>query len=636
MSIAIEHSGGARSRHGNTGFGALMLGAIGVVFGDIGTSPLYTIKEAFSPHYGLTPDHATVLGILSLVFWSLVLVITVKYVLVIMRADNDGEGGIMALTALAQRTLPAGSKAAYAIGILGVFGVALFFGDGVLTPAISVLSAVEGLEVATPALHSLVLPLTVGVLLVLFATQRFGTNTVGRAFGPVIVLWFAALAALGLHNIAGNPEVLHALNPWWGLRFFLDHGWHGIFILGAVVLAVTGGETLYADMGHFGRRPITAAWNTLVLPALTINYLGQGALLLADPGAIDNPFYNGVPAWALYPMVGLATAATVIASQAVISGAYSATRQAIQLGYLPRMAIRHTSRETMGQIYIPSINWMLMLAVIATVIGFGSSTALATAYGVSVTGTMLITSIVLIVAMRSRASMPAYVFWPLAALVVLVDVAFLFANLVKFMDGAWFPIALGLAAFILLRTWRRGRQLLQAEILKEGIRLDTFLPGLMLSPPARVPGTAVFLTPQTGIVPKALLHNLKHNKVLHARNVLLTVETMAVPQVPANERLHIDAIGDDFYRATIRYGFMETPDVPLALMRSGDCAALCFDPMDTTYFASRETIVASRKHGMPIWRDKLFGFMHRNAAPATDFFRIPSTRLVELGAPVEI
>ncbi|HZY33898.1 MAG TPA: potassium transporter Kup [Rhodanobacter sp.] len=613
-----------------------MLGAIGVVFGDIGTSPLYTIKEAFSPHYGLTPDHATVLGILSLVFWSLVLVITVKYVLVIMRADNDGEGGIMALTALAQRTLPAGSKAAYAIGILGVFGVALFFGDGVLTPAISVLSAVEGLEVATPALHSLVLPLTVGVLLVLFATQRFGTGTVGRAFGPVIVLWFAALAALGLHNIAGNPEVLHALNPWWGLRFFLDHGWHGIFILGAVVLAVTGGETLYADMGHFGRRPITAAWNTLVLPALTINYLGQGALLLADPGAIDNPFYNGVPEWALYPMVGLATAATVIASQAVISGAYSATRQAIQLGYLPRMAIRHTSRETMGQIYIPSINWMLMLAVIATVIGFGSSTALATAYGVSVTGTMLITSIVLIVAMRSRASMPAYVFWPLAALFVLVDVAFLFANLVKFMDGAWFPIALGVAAFVLLRTWRRGRQLLQAEILKEGIRLDTFLPGLMLSPPARVPGTAVFLTPQTGIVPKALLHNLKHNKVLHARNVLLTVETMAVPQAPANERLHIDAIGDDFYRATIRYGFMETPDVPLALMRSGDCAALCFDPMDTTYFASRETIVASRKHGMPIWRDKLFGFMHRNAAPATDFFRIPSTRLVELGAPVEI
>jgi len=621
---------------GGASFGALMLGAIGVVFGDIGTSPLYTIKEAFSPHYGLTPDHATVLGILSLVFWSLVIVITVKYVLVIMRADNEGEGGIMALTALAQRTLPSASKAAYVVGILGVFGAALFFGDGVLTPAISVLSAVEGLEVATPALHSWVLPVTIAVLFFLFATQRFGTDLIGRAFGPIIVLWFLALAAIGVLGISGNPEVLNALNPWWGARFFVEHGWHGIFILGAVVLAVTGGETLYADMGHFGRRPITFAWNFLVLPALTINYLGQGALLLANPEAVKNPFYLGVPEWALYPMVGLATAATVIASQAVISGAYSATRQAIQLGYLPRMAIKHTSRQTMGQIYIPSINWLLMFAVIATVIGFGSSTALATAYGVSVTGTMLITSIMLIVAMRARAAMPSYVFWPLAALFVLVDVAFLFANLVKFMDGAWFPIALGIVVFTMLRTWGRGRQLLQAEILKDGIKLDSFLPGLMLSPPIRVPGTAVFLTAQQGIVPKALLHNLKHNKVLHERNVLLTVETKAVPFVPVNSRLTIDTIGEDFYRATIRYGFMETPDIPLALMRSSDCASICFDPMDTTYFASRETIVAIRHRGMPIWRDKLFGVMHRNAAPATDFFRIPTTRLVELGAPVEI
>jgi KUP system potassium uptake protein len=562
-------------------------------------------------------------------------IITVKYVAVIMRADNEGEGGIMALTALAQRTLPAASRSAYIIGILGVFGAALFFGDGVLTPAISVLSAVEGLEIAAPALQSWVLPLTIMVLVVLFATQRFGSDLVGKAFGPVIVVWFSALAVIGVHNIVGNADVLQALNPWWGMRFFLEHGWHGIFILGAVVLAVTGGEALYADMGHFGRRPIQYAWNFLVLPALTLNYLGQGALLLANPEAVSNPFYMGVPQWALYPMIGLSTAATVIASQAVISGGYSAARQAIQLGYLPRMAIRHTSRQTIGQIYIPSINWILMVGTIATVVGFGSSTALATAYGVSVTGTMLITSFMLIVAMRHRATIPPAVFWPLAALFVLVDVAFLFANLVKFMDGAWFPILLGVVVFTLLRTWGRGRQLLQAEILKDGIRLDTFLPGLMLSPPVRVQGTAVFLTAQTGIVPKALLHNLKHNKVLHARNVLLTVVTEAVPFIPAATRLRIDGIADDFYRATIRYGFMETPDVPLALMRCEN-AGLCFDPMDTTYFASRESIVAGRKRGMPTWRDHLFGFMHRNAAPATDFFRIPTTRLVELGAPVEI
>jgi len=634
--MTIASPDGTQSHTSSASFRSLMLGAIGVVFGDIGTSPLYTIKEAFTPHYGLSPDHATVLGILSLVFWSLMVIITVKYVAVIMRADNEGEGGIMALTALAQRTLPSASKATYVIGLLGVFGAALFFGDGVLTPAISVLSAVEGLEVAAPALHTWILPITIVVLLVLFATQRFGTDLVGKAFGPVIIVWFAALAAIGVHNIAGNAEVLHALNPWWGLRFFIEHGWHGIFILGAVVLAVTGGEALYADMGHFGRRPIQYAWNCLVLPALTLNYLGQGALLLANPEAVSNPFYMGVPQWALYPMIGLSTAATVIASQAVISGGYSAARQAIQLGYLPRMAIKHTSRETIGQIYIPSINWMLMVGTIATVIGFGSSTALATAYGVSVTGTMLITSFMLIVAMRHHTTMPPALFWPLAALFVLVDVAFLFANLVKFMDGAWFPILLGVVVFTLLRTWGRGRQLLQAEIIKDGIRLDTFLPGLMLSPPVRVQGTAVFLTAQKGIVPKALLHNLKHNKVLHERNVLLTVETKGVPFVNADSRLSIDTIGNEFYRATIRYGFMETPDVPLALMRSADKGGMCFDPMDTTYFASRETIVASPKRGMPIWRDKLFSVMHRNAAPATDFFRIPSTRLIELGAPVEI
>ena len=635
MNTATAHP--LSNDHGRAHLRTMMLGAIGVVFGDIGTSPLYTMKEAFAPHYGLTPDAATVLGILSLIFWSLIIVITVKYVGVIMRADNDGEGGIMALTALAQRSLSgSNAKRAYWAGILGVFGAALFFGDGVLTPAVSVLSAVEGLEVATPALQTWILPISILVLAILFATQRFGTERVGRAFGPVIVVWFIALAVVGIHNIGGNTDVLRALDPRWALRFFADHGWHGIFILGAVVLAVTGGEALYADMGHFGRRPIQYAWNFIVLPALTLNYLGQGAVLLADPRAIENPFYLGAPAWAMYPMVALATAAAVIASQAVISGAYSVARQAIQLGYLPRMTIRHTSHAAMGQIYVPSINWLLMLAVIATVVGFGSSAALTTAYGVSVTGTMLITSILLIVAMRKRASVPAWVFWPLAALFVLVDVAFLAANMAKFFDGAWFPIVLGIAAFTLLRTWGRGRALLQHEIRKDGLRLDVFIPGLMLAPPLRVPGTAVFLTAQPGIVPKALLHNLKHNKVLHERNVLLTVETRAVPYVVASDRLSIDTIGDDFYRAIVRYGFMETPDVPLALMRSSDHGGLCFDPMETTYFASRESIVARPRRGMPIWRDWLFAFLHRNAAPATDFFRIPTTRLVELGAPVEI
>ncbi|MGA9826972.1 MAG: potassium transporter Kup, partial [Rhodanobacteraceae bacterium] len=604
--------------------------------GDIGTSPLYTIREAFSAHYGLIPNQATVLGILSLVFWSLMIVITVKYVAIVMRVDNEGEGGIIALTALAQRTQVGARKALYLIGVLGVFGAALFFGDGVLTPAISVLSAVEGLEVATPTLVTWVLPVTIAVLLVLFAAQRYGTHVIGRAFGPIVVLWFLALAIIGIHGISGNPEVLRALNPWWGVRFFVAHGWHGLLILGAVVLAVTGGETLYADMGHFGRRAIQYAWTFLVLPALTLNYFGQGALLLADPAAVRNPFYIGVPHWALYPMVGLATAATVIASQAVISGAYSATQQAIQLGYLPRMTIRHTSRSTIGQIYIPSINWMLMAAVIATVIGFGSSTALATAYGVSVTGTMLITSILLIVVLRARHVLPGFLFWPLAAVFVLVDVAFLLANLVKFMDGAWFPILLGLVVFTVLRTWGRGRMLLQAEVLKDGMRIDSFQRSLEASPPASVAGTAVFLTAQRDIVPKALLHNLKHNKVLHERNVLLTVETAATPYVKPDARLTIESIGDKFYRATVHYGFMETPDVPSALRDAREGVAFRFDPMQTSYFASRESIVATPRRGMAVWRDRLFGYMHRNAASASDFFQIPPTRLIELGAPVEI
>jgi KUP system potassium uptake protein len=614
----------------------LVLGAIGVVFGDIGTSPLYTIKEAFSPHYGLSPDLPTVLGILSLVFWSLMLVITIKYVLVVLRADNEGEGGIMALTALAQRTLSPGSKAFYATGLLGVFGAALFFGDGVLTPAISVLSAVEGLQVAAPALERFVVPITLLVLVALFATQRFGTDRVGKAFGPVIVLWFIALAVIGAHNILRNPAVLEALNPAWAVRFFVTHGAHGLFVLGAVVLAVTGGEALAADMGHFGRRAIQIGWTCVALPALVTNYFGQGALLLADPRAIENPFYLGVPSWALYPMIGLATAATIIASQAVISGGYSAARQAIQLGYLPRMRILHTSQLAIGQIYMPTINTLLMLGTLMTVVGFGSSTALATAYGVSVVGTMLITTVLLGIALRRQPPFPSALFWGLLVLFLVVDVAFLGANLVKFMDGAWFPLLLGAALFTLLRTWRRGRQLLHDQLHRDGVQLEGFVQALLLAPPTRVPGTAVFLASQTDLVPKALLHNLKHNKVLHARNVLLTVDTCQVPYVPASERLSLQTIADGFHRATLRYGFMETPDIPVALMAAADLGQACFDPMDTTYFTSRESLVARPRHGMPLWRDRLFAFLHRNAAPASDFFRIPGTRQVELGAPVEI
>ncbi|HEY9400843.1 MAG TPA: potassium transporter Kup, partial [Luteimonas sp.] len=600
------------------------------------TSPLYTLKQAFLPHYGLTPDHATVLGVLSLVFWALMIVVTLKYVSIIMRADNEGEGGIMALMALAQRTLPKGSRSAYVVGILGIFGASLFFGDGVITPAVSVLGAIEGLEIAAPHLHHWIVPITVAILLALFMSQRFGTEKVGKVFGPITILWFLSLAAIGIFNIFKDPEVLKALNPWWAIRFFMEHGWHGIFILGAVVLAVTGGEALYADMGHFGARPIRYAWNCFVLPALMLNYLGQGALVLDDPGALKNPFYEAVPEWALFPMIGLAAAATVIASQAVITGAYSVARQAMQLGYIPRMAIKHTSHETIGQIYVPWINWVLMIAVIGLVLTFRTADALASAYGVSVSGTMLIDTLLL--ALVARATWKNTRRWvvPLCLMFAIVETAFLVANGVKFLDGAWVPVALGIVVFTLLRTWRRGRDLLNAEIRKEGIQLDSFLPGLMLAPPARVPGAAIFLTAQQGVVPHALLHNLKHNKVLHERNVFLTVETLNVPYAPSDKRLKMSAIGDDFYRVLVRFGFMEVPDVPLALMRSCDQGGIHFDPMDTTYFASRETIVARAHSGMPIWRDRLFAVMHRNAAPATNFFRIPGNRLVELGAQVEI
>ena len=633
------HASAPSHGHAGAGLAALVVGAVGVVFGDIGTSPLYTIKEMFNPHFGLLPDASTVKGLLSLGFWSLILVVTLKYVLVIMRADNEGEGGIMALTALAQRSLKSGSRLSYLVGILGIFGASLFFGDGMITPPITVLGAVEGLAVISPRLANWVVPISVVILFGLFASQRFGTAKVGKVFGPVMVTWFVVLAALGIYNIIDNPIVLRALSPMWAIRFFAEHGWHAILVLGAVVLTVTGGEALYADMGHFGKQPIRWGWFGFVLPALVLNYFGQGAVLLDNPRAVANPFYMSAPDWAQVPLLVLATTAAAIASQAVITGAFSVTRQAIQLGYLPRLQIRHTSRDTIGQIYVPSINWMLFAAVIVLVLTFRSSTNLATAYGLSVTGTMLIDTLLLAVVAYTRWPDARKWVLPLCALFLVIDLAFLIANGEKLLTGigAWVPLFIGIGAFTMMRTWRRGRELLREEIRKDGIQLDTFLPGLMLAPPVRVPGTAVFLTADPTVVPHALMHNLKHNKVLHEHNVFLTVDTLNVPYAPKDKRLKIESIaGDDFYRVLIRYGFMETPDVPLALMRSCDQCDLVFNPMDTTYFASRETIVAGYHRGMPIWRDKLFALMHRNAAPATGFFRIPGNRLVELGAQVEI
>jgi len=614
----------------------LIIAAIGVVFGDIGTSPLYTLKEAFSGHYGLDSSHDTVLGVLSLAFWSLMLVVTLKYVTIIMRADNEGEGGIMALMALAQRTLRHGSRSAYVVGILGIFGASLFFGDGVITPAISVLSAVEGLEVAAPGLAPFVVPITIVVLLGVFAAQRFGTERVGRIFGPITTLWFLSLAAIGVWNLLAEPEVLKALNPWWALNFFVEHSWQGVFILGAVVLAVTGGEALYADMGHFGAPPIRHAWYFFVLPCLVLNYLGQGALVLAHPEAVANPFYQSVPGWALYPMIVLATMAAVIASQSVITGAFSVSRQAMQLGYIPRMRIMHTSRDTIGQIYIPGINWGLAVMVIGLVLAFRSSSNLAAAYGISVSATMLIDTLLL--ALVARSLWPRARGWILALCVpfFLIDLAFVIANGAKLAQGAWFPVVLGIVLFTLMRTWRRGRELLSEEVARDGLPVATFIPALMISPPVRVPGTAIFLTTNLGTTPQAMLHNLKHNKVLHERNVFLNVQVLQVPYVAASRRVSVGTLGDGFHALTLRFGFMETPDVPATLGQFCLAGKISFDPMDTTYFASRETIVASAHKGMPVWRDKLFAFMHRNAAPASGFFRIPGNRLVELGAQVEI
>ncbi len=613
----------------------LALGAVGVVFGDIGTSPLYTMKEAFSGHYGLRPVDADVLGVLSLVFWSLMLVVTFKYVMLMMRADNRGEGGILALMALAQRKLPLDAPTAYAIGILGIFGVALFFGDAVITPAISILGAIEGLEVATPAFAHTIVPITIGILVGLALIQSRGTEALGRVMGPITALWFIVIAVFGVAGILDSPRVLNAVNPLYATAFVAAHGTHAFFVLGAVVLAVTGAEALYADIGHFGKQPIRLAWLWFVFPALVLNYFGQGALLLEHPETTKNPFYELVPKWALYPTIALATSAAVFASQAVISGAYSLARQAMQLGYLPRLRVRHTSETAIGQIYVPGINRLLLVSVVAVVLGFGSSTALASAYGVAVTGTMFISTVLLLVVMRAQAAWPSLLLFAVFAFLFVVDVAFFGANAIKFADGAWFPLVLGVVVFTLMRTWKRGRQLLVTEVRRISIEIDPFLRSLDASPPLRAPGTAIFMTATNDRIPLALLHNLKHNKVLHERNILLTVATVSNPRAEPDERAKLVDVGPGFQRLTLRFGFMEEPDVPKAL-REIAIAGLPADLDQASYFASRETLIASRHKGMPIWRDWLYLIMARNTVGATVFYRIPGNRLVELGTQVEI
>ncbi|MBI1394546.1 MAG: potassium transporter Kup [Betaproteobacteria bacterium] len=614
---------------------ALALGAVGVVFGDIGTSPLYTMKEAFGGLHAVSLSHDNVLGVLSLIFWALMIIVTLKYVTFVMRADNRGEGGIMALMALVVGTTKAGSRGRWFLTVLGMFGAALFYGDSMITPAISVLSAVEGLNVATPVFDPYIIPITIVVILGLFFVQFKGTGTVGAMFGPITAVWFIVLAVLGVIQIVNNPHVLRALNPAYAMGFFANNGMLGFLALGTVILAVTGAEALYADMGHFGKKPIRLAWLGFVVPALVLNYFGQGALLLRDPATVANPFYHMAPDWALYPMVILATMATVIASQAVISGAYSLTRQAIQLGYCPRLAIRHTSEKEMGQVYMPWINWVLLFAVLALVLGFQSSSSLASAYGIAVTGTMAIDSILLFFVFHRLWKWNRLAALGLSGFFLVVDLAFFGANSIKLFQGGWFPVAIALVVFTLISTWRRGRELLFTQLRPGAIPLEPFVASVMVSPPTRVEGTAVFLTAGREGVPHALLHNLNHNKVLHERIVLLTVVTEDVPYVPDDQRLETESLGSDFYRITVHYGFKDEPDLPAALQLPNDLG-FKFDMMTTSFFLSRQTIVPTRAPGMALWREKLFATMSRNAGTVTDFFQIPTNRVVELGTQVEI
>ena len=613
----------------------IALAALGVVFGDIGTSPLYAMRECFGSHYGLAPTHDNVLGILSLIFWALIVVISVKYVTFVMRADNRGEGGILALLALATHHFKGSAQQrAWLVG-LGIFGAGLFYGDGVITPAISVLSAVEGLHIATPLLDRYVVPITLIILVGLFLIQARGTARVGAYFGPVMVLWFLTVALLGLASMVQAPEVLSAFNPGYALTFFTINRWTGFLVMGSVFLAVTGGEALYADMGHFGKRPIRLAWFSFVLPAIVLNYLGQGALLLRDPTAISHPFYLLAPSWLLYPVVILATLATVIASQAVISGVFSVTRQAVQLGYCPRIAIRHTSDQAIGQIYVPAANWGLLIAVTVLVLGFHTSSNLAAAYGIAVTIAMVIDTLLVLTLARIAWGWSWLRIGLAVAAFLMLEMAFLSANALKIPHGGWITLLIAGAIFTLMITWKDGRKLLNQRLQENAMPLDLFLQSLNAGSTLRVPGTAVFLTSTPDGVPNALLHNMKHNKVIHERLMLLTVKSEEIPRLTDEERVSVHPLGNNAWRIVVRYGFTENPDLPHAL-------ALCeryglhFEMMDTTFFLGRATLIPTTRAGMALWREKLFASLFRNATRPMDFFRIPYGRVVEMGTQVEL
>jgi KUP system potassium uptake protein len=625
---------GSAVQSSKSSLAALTLGAIGVVYGDIGTSVLYALKEVFgSGHVPFTTGN--VYGILSIFFWTLTVIVSIKYVLLVLRADNNGEGGLIAMLALASTSVKDRPELRRILLVVGIFGTCLFYGDGVITPAISVLSAIEGLEVVSPAFKDYVIPLTLAVLFCLFALQKRGTAGIGRFFGPITLVWFAAISLLGIFHIASNPEILKALSPHYAALFIFNNPLTTFIILGAVVLCVTGAEALYADLGHFGKKPIRLAWFSIVMPALTLNYFGQGALLLKNPEAVKNPFYLMAPEWVLLPLVALATMATVIASQAMITGAFSVTKQAVQLGYLPRMQMRHTSVRETGQIYIPFINWGLFVAIVLAVVMFRSSSNLAAAYGIAVTTDMLITTILTFFVIRYGWRYPLWLCISATGSFLLIDLTFWASNLLKLQQGGWFPVLIGAAMFTLMMTWQQGRSLLTEKLKADSIDLKSFLEAIFVNPPTRVEGTAVFLTAEPGTVPNAMLHNLKHNKVLHENNLFVTVRSHEVPWIGMNKRVEIESLGHSCWQVILHYGFKNDPDVPRALeqIRGRGCE---IEHMKTSYFLSRDTVVPTIGRGMSPWREKLFAQMHHNASAAADFLNLPNNAVVELGSKIEI